>query len=248
MPVSERQSLAAIHRTIERYYTARVSKFGPTPLGVDWTCTAAQELRFVQLLKICRFRSPFSLNDIGCGYGALLAFLSKRYPNAKIDYLGIDLSAAMISRARRRYARHNRVKFKVGNTPPRIADYCVASGIFNVKLTHDVRSWERFIAHTLRVLTSRSRYGLAVNFMLPAKERRSTDDMLYRTSPSCWLEFCRSEFDCSSEVIADYGLREFTLLLKPRVSVDENGLDRALKSMGSKSKAPVVRNRSSARR
>jgi hypothetical protein len=28
-------------------------------------------MRFVQLLKLRDFMSPFSLNDLGCGYGAL---------------------------------------------------------------------------------------------------------------------------------------------------------------------------------
>ena len=69
-PVSERTDLAAVHTGISDYYTAKIRKFGATPLGVDWTCLPTQELRFVQLLKVCDFTSPLSLNDLGCGYGA----------------------------------------------------------------------------------------------------------------------------------------------------------------------------------
>jgi trans-aconitate methyltransferase len=87
-----------MYASIEAYYSARVAKYGATPLGVDWSCQATQSLRFVQLLKICDFAAPFTLNDIGCGYGALAAFLAMRYPEAKIDYLGLDLSRAMVSR------------------------------------------------------------------------------------------------------------------------------------------------------
>ncbi|MGN8544218.1 class I SAM-dependent methyltransferase [Bradyrhizobium sp. 13971] len=87
------------------------------PARVDWSCQATQDLRFVQLLKLCDFSAPFSLNDIGCGYGALCAYLARRHPQAEIDYLGIDLSRAMISRARRRFSAPGR-RFKVGKGSP----------------------------------------------------------------------------------------------------------------------------------
>jgi hypothetical protein len=48
----------------------KIRKFGATPLGVDWTCVSTQQLPFVQLLKLCD-TSPASLNDLGCGYGAI---------------------------------------------------------------------------------------------------------------------------------------------------------------------------------
>src|SRR5882724_9353149 len=57
--------LDAIYSGIAAYYSAKANKFGPTPLGVDWTCQATQEMRFVQLLKLCDFTSAFSLNDLG---------------------------------------------------------------------------------------------------------------------------------------------------------------------------------------
>ncbi|MGZ5195649.1 MAG: class I SAM-dependent methyltransferase, partial [Ramlibacter sp.] len=88
---------------IERYYTAKIARHGATPLGVDWESVPTQELRFVQLLKICDFASLVSLNDIGCGYGALLSLLDQRAPG-KVDYLGLDLSPLMIAEARRLWA------------------------------------------------------------------------------------------------------------------------------------------------
>ena len=58
-------------------------------------------MRFVQLLKLCDFKLAFSLNDIGCGYGALIAYLDRRHPNCVSDYVGIDVSAMIIRLARR---------------------------------------------------------------------------------------------------------------------------------------------------
>lgn len=208
------RSLDSVYGAIENYYTAKVSRHGATPLGVDWTCIATQELRFVQLLKLCEFAAPFSLNDLGCGYGALLAYLAKRHASAAIDYLGIDLSAAMISHARGLYSRRPDTRFAVGGTCPRIADYSVASGIFNVKLEHEIEAWEFFVAETLLNMKASSRRGFSVNFMLPQAPDRVADEMLYRTAPERWAEFCQDRLACSVAIVANYGLREFTLLVR----------------------------------
>ena len=77
---------------------------------------------------------PFSLNDIGCGYGALLSYLKKRHRRASIDYLGVDLSAAMITHAKRLFGDRPLTTFEAACHGTRVADYSVASGIFNVKL------------------------------------------------------------------------------------------------------------------
>src|SRR5580693_3571806 len=89
---------AVVHARTAEYYTQKVKAFGCTPFGVDWTCQPTQEMRFVQLLKLCDFSAPFSINDLGCGYGALVAFLYRRHAGCAIDYLGIDLSGEMVRR------------------------------------------------------------------------------------------------------------------------------------------------------
>ena len=70
-PASDGRNLATVHAGISDYYTGKIKKFGATPLGMDWTCVPTQQVRFIQLLKLCDFTAPFSLNDLGCGYGAL---------------------------------------------------------------------------------------------------------------------------------------------------------------------------------
>src|SRR5690242_10985469 len=92
--------MQAIRERVRNYYSDRVGKFGATPLGVDWPSVASRNHRFVQLLKIGDFGERFSLNDFGCGYGALLAYLAWRHPATLIDYHGIDISQSMIEAAR----------------------------------------------------------------------------------------------------------------------------------------------------
>ena len=205
--------LDGVFRSVEAYYTGKLTEHGATPLGVDWSCQATQWLRFVQVLKICRFDTAFSLNDLGCGYGELATFLRQHYPQASVDYLGIDLSPTMVQRARRRHRGDPATRFVVGRTCRRQADYSVASGIMNVQLGFCLSLWEDFVRGILRDMHRHSRQGFAVNFCASRRPDLRPDE-LYCSAPGPWINFCRDELGCSVEVVTDYGLREFTLLVK----------------------------------
>jgi SAM-dependent methyltransferase len=206
--------LTGAHGRIASYYTETVTLFGATPRGVDWACQATQEMRFVQLLKLCDLSRPFSLNNIGCGYGALAAFLARRHPTAQVDYLGIDLAELMIQRARLRYRGNPDRRFVVGDTPPRRADYSVASGVINVQLDMALNVWENFVAETLRTMHRTSRLGFAVNFLEESHSGAALSG-LYRTAPDPWVQFCRGSLGCTADVVRGYGMREFTVLFRP---------------------------------
>jgi len=208
------RTLRGVFSDVEAYYSARVAKHGATPLGVDWSCWATQNLRFVQLLKLCDFSGPFALNDIGCGYGALAAYLAMRHATTAIDYLGVDLSQAMVRRARRRFSGSGR-RFVVATSSPRVADYSVASGVMNVSLGHPREVWEDFVATILREMRRASRRGFSVNFINADIDTvHDLADGLYRTTAQRWIDFCEGELGCSVETIDGYGMREFTLLIR----------------------------------
>jgi SAM-dependent methyltransferase len=205
-----------VHQMIEAYYTDKVREFGCTPFGVDWTCIASQEMRFVQLLKLCDFSSPFTLNDLGCGYGALAAFLRRRHGVSVVDYLGTDLSKEMVQRAQKQCRGLDRVRFVAGYCSPRIADYSVASGIFNVHLDVSVDVWETFIGTTLCDLAATSSRGFAVNFIDRSRYGGRAAPRLYATSPEQWVKYCSDNFGADVQVVKGYGMLEFTLLVRHR--------------------------------
>jgi SAM-dependent methyltransferase len=207
--------MRGIRNKVRAYYSDAVERFGPAPLGVDWPNQPSQYLRFVQLLKICDFEQPFSLNDFGCGYGALLDFMALRHSGARVTYRGIDLSPQMIAVARRRWATRPNTTFVVGARCRQAADYSVASGVFNVRLGQAIGEWEAYIESILLDLRRNSRVGFAANFMLPL-DRAPTESELYRTSARRWVTYCRRELGCTIRPITRYGLREFTLLARVR--------------------------------
>jgi SAM-dependent methyltransferase len=200
---------------VEAYYAAKLARHGATALGVDWSCTATQWLRFAQLLRICALESRFSLIDLGCGYGALAAFLVEHHPGACIDYLGIDLSRAMVRCARRRHRAKPSFRFAVGRTSSHSADYAVASGIMNVMLGYPLVLWESFVRTMLLDLHRMGRQGFAVNF-LTASSPDVPPGQLYCPDPPVWARFCENELCRSVELLHDYGLPEFTLLARAR--------------------------------
>lgn len=203
--------LAALREDVGRYYSDRLGRFGATPLGVGWTCVPTQELRFVQIAKLFD-ADTFSLNDIGCGYGALLAYLRKRHRIAQVDYLGLDLSKDMVEEAQRKWKKAAGARFAISSDTYRVADYCVASGIFNVKLGHDRTTWERFVSQTLAQMFDRCQRGVAVNFL---RDDPGLDDVAehYRCTPGPWSAYART-LGASVELREGYGMPEFTLLLR----------------------------------
>lgn len=205
--------LAGIYAGIAAYYSSRLGQFGTTPLGVDWTCQATQEMRFVQLLKLCDFTSAFSLNDLGCGYGALIAFLDRRHAGRTIDYLGIDVSQAMVRRARRLWRDRSHAAFAHGHSGSRMADYSIASGIFNVEQDQPRHGWEAFVATSLDNLYETSRRGFAVNFMQQPTTGAGRKGLYYADNTH-WARYCATKFAATAEVHEGYGLKEFTLIVR----------------------------------
>ena len=173
-------------------------------------------MRFVQLLKLCDFSDGFSLNDVGCGYGALLSLLARRHRRLQIDYEGTDLREEMVAAAARRWARRRTAHFRVGRDAMRIADYSVASGVFNVKLDAPEKAWKRDIQQSLQCMRSNSRRGLAVNFIEAAGRPESRIPQLYYADPQWWARHCERNLGVDVEILSGYGLQEFTLLMHCR--------------------------------
>lgn len=65
----------------------------------------------------------------------------------------------MITHAERRFGAWHGVRFAVGERCDRVADYTVASGIFNVQLGRPRAAWEALIETTLHEMFEASARG-----------------------------------------------------------------------------------------
>lgn len=194
------------------YYSAKLAEHGETPRGVDWNGEASQELRFDQLAQVIPQSAGFSLNDLGCGYGALFDYLSSRCRG--FAYNGSDVSAEMIRAAQDRHANSPNARFSVAAEPPEMADYGVASGIFNVRLGHSDAEWFNYLEATLDVLDRTSRLGFAFNCLTSYSDADKMRDYLYYADPCVLFDLCKRRYSRHVALLHDYGLYEFTILVK----------------------------------
>jgi SAM-dependent methyltransferase len=196
---------------VASYYAGKLAEHGETAAGVDWNSTSSQELRFAQLLRIAEGETTFSLNDYGCGYGALLDFLDDR--GLRVDYRGFDVSEEMVAAARRRFAdRPERFTSDAGEL--QAADYTVASGIFNVRLDVDDTTWLAHVRRTLDRMRALSTSGFSFNMLTSYSDPERMRPDLFYAEPQTILDHCIRRFSRRVAILHDYELYEFTTLVR----------------------------------
>jgi SAM-dependent methyltransferase len=194
------------------YYSTKLAEHGETALGVDWNGEESQALRFKQLARIIEEPQGFAINDLGCGYAALLDWLEPRFKGFR--YFGYDVSEHMIGAAQGRYAGHAEASFCVASAPTEIADYGIASGIFNVRLERSDAEWQDYLERTVDVLDRTSRRGFGFNCLTSYSDAEKMRNYLYYANPSALFDLCKRRYSRNVALLHDYGLYEFTILVR----------------------------------
>ena len=206
------QNVTDLLGEVTDYYSQKLAEHGQTPRGVDWNGEQSQELRFAQLGKVINADGAFSINDLGCGYGAFLDYLGSRFSD--FSFLGVDVSAAMVAAAQERYQGNKAAEFIVASEPDRIADYTVASGIFNVRQQRSDAEWFDYILKTLDVMNASSARGFSFNCLSSYSDEDKKRDYLYYADPNVLFDWCKRHYAKDVALLHDYGLYEFTLVVR----------------------------------
>ena len=202
---------SAILMDVAAYYTGKLAEHGPTPRGVDWNDAVSQQTRFAALLTLVE-DSASSLLDIGCGFGALLPYArAKGFTGA---YLGTDIAPAMLQAARQLHAADTAARFEQGIAPDQPCDYAVASGIFNVRLTHDTTCWRAYMEDTVALMDRSARRGFAFNCLTSYADAEWMRPDLHYADPLVWFDRCKRTYSRSVALLHDYGLWEWTLIVR----------------------------------
>ena len=197
---------------VANYYTNKLAEHGETACGVDWNGEESQMLRFEQLCKVIEQSGDFSLNDLGCGYGALYDYVCSRWRNVR--YKGYDVSDDMIRAAKSRYVKNPDAGFTVAGEPQSVADYGVASGILNVRFGSSDAQWCEYMQATLDTLNRTSKRGFAFNCLTSYSDADKMRDYLYYADPSVLFDLCKRRYSRHVALLHDYGLYEFTILVR----------------------------------
>lgn len=202
-----------IESQIGEYYDDKLEAHGATHWAVDWHSTELQYFRFQQLLRLHENpQAGFSINDYGCGYGALITYLTEC--GYQFNYVGLDVSPAMIDAARKHYPDHPNCSFVTDDRELVPADYTVASGIFSVRLDNSNEEWLSYVLDTLNRLWEISLRGMAVSFLTTYLDAEYMREYLYYANPTFLFDHCKKHYSKQVSLLHDYGLYEFTILVR----------------------------------
>lgn len=201
--------MKSILSQVQEYYDEKLQTHGATARGVDWKSPESQELRFAQLVKLIDASRPFSINDYGCGYGALVDYLERG--SREFQYVGFDISPKMIAKAQE---LHPRARFVSDRDQLQQADYTLASGIFNVKLNTDETAWKNYLLEVLETMNSLSRTGFAFNALTKYSDAEFMRPDLYYADPLFLFDYCKTRYSRFVTLLHDYPLYEFTILVR----------------------------------
>lgn len=200
---------------VSGYYSEKIRSFGPCAKGVDWNSEESQRTRFEQVLKVIHDPGrPFTVNDLGCGYGALYEHLAHR--NMPVTYRGHDVSPDMVRCALERFSEEvaaGRCSFSVGSKLE-TADYTVASGIFNVKQEVSNERWLAYVLDIIAEMNEKSVRGFAFNMLTKYSDPPFMKQNLFYADPCFIFDHCMRSFSRSIALLHDYGLYEFTVIVR----------------------------------
>ncbi len=197
---------------IASYYDGRLRAHGATPQGVDWRDAGGQVRRFQELLRGLDREDLGSIADLGCGYGALAAFVHETI--GPIPYTGYDISGAMLAAAREQCAHLPGVRFRRAAVPLERADVIVASGIFNVRLDADNDRWQEQVRQTIRAMVAQADRAVAFNCLTAFSDADRKEPRLWYPDPGQMLNWCLGEFGRHVALWHDSGLYEFTVRIR----------------------------------
>lgn len=211
--MADEGKLDGLLQGVANYYSDKLAQHGPVARGVDWNGAEGQETRFRQLLRIVSDpEEHFSINDLGCGYGALIDHLDSCF--RAFEYRGFDISPTMIASAREIFGNRQDAYFSLSPIPEKVADYTVASGILNVKLDNPPEVWERYIIETLDHMSASSKRGFAFNCLTSYSDADRMKSTLHYMDPARTFDLCMRRYSRNVALLHDYALYEFTILVR----------------------------------
>jgi SAM-dependent methyltransferase len=198
---------------VERFFSEKVNRLGPSPQGADYNSPESQLVRFDQLLKILPpINTPFSIIDYGCGYGALAAYMREK--NYQFDYQGFDISEAMINHALQQKPADVDWKYFTEESDLVPADYTIACGVFNIKFAANGEAWKSLILETLTKIVRLSNKGFSFNMLTGYSDADRKRPDLFYGDPLFFFDYCKRNFSRNVALQHDYNLYDWTILVR----------------------------------
>ncbi|OEJ65698.1 class I SAM-dependent methyltransferase [Magnetovibrio blakemorei] len=213
MPLAPPEDIGELLNLISMAYTYRVNQCGPVANGVFWKDKDGQELRYELLLQAIEeqdLNGPITVNDLGCGYGALFDLMADQPMMQGGHYYGYDISPKMISEAQAHHA-DPRATFIESPVATMTADYSFVSGTYNMNFGARRDIWNDYVQTSLKRLWDKTTKVMAFNMLDASSEQRMLD--LFYADKKMYLEFALT-LSPEVEIVDDYPLDDFTIYVK----------------------------------
>jgi SAM-dependent methyltransferase len=210
-------SIDETQKKLNEYFSEKLDTFGATAKGVDYNGEQAQQVRFAELVKVINPANKFSVIDYGSGYGAMFEFIN--HYGWDFEYYGVDLIEKMVIAGREKYKEFPNVHFTTDEKKLPVADYLVAAGIFNIKLETAYDDWHNFVCETLPHMNALCKRGFSFNMLTKYSDadRMAQRPDLFYGDPLFFFDFCKRNFSRNVALLHDYGLYDFTILVRKDV-------------------------------
>ena len=119
----------------------------------------------------------------------------------------------MISEAKKKYGAK---KFRWTTDLEKISpcDFAVASGIFNVRNSIPDQEWKAYILDTLTAMSAASSKGFAFNALTSYSDKDKVRSDLFYSDPLFFFDYCKRNFSKEVALLHDYGIYDFTILVR----------------------------------
>lgn len=213
MPEAPPEDIGQLLNLISSAYTYRINQCGPVANGVFWKDQDGQVLRYELLLQAVAeedLGGPITVNDLGCGYGALFDLLADQNMMQDGHYFGYDISPKMITEARSQHP-DPRTTFIESPVATEMAQYSFVSGTYNMNFGARRDIWGEYVKTSLKRLWDKTSKVMAFNMLDSASPQRLVD--LYYADRNEFVTFALT-LSPEVEIIDDYPLTEFTIYVK----------------------------------
>lgn len=193
-------------------YEKNLADYGRTSKSVGWKDEVSQRLRFDKLANVISPQDEsVTVNDFGCGYGAMFQYFSA-LPGVRLEqYYGYDISEEMLAAAKEAVPDPRAVFIKAAQVTEE-ADYSFVSGTFNVKLEASDDVWADYVKSVLLNLATNSRRGIAFNLLSTYVDWKQEN--LYYADPFMFFDFCKRNISRYVSLLHDYPLYEWTIVVR----------------------------------
>lgn len=201
-------------KSVAHSFEWAINKYGPSHRAVAWRNEERQQRRFqvfYGLLAYDTARDDVTINDLGCGYGAIFDTFKDLPQFRDGTYFGYDISDTMLKTAREEVTDPRAIFIKSHEATEK-ADYSFVSGTYNMKMAASDAEWLEYVEENLIQLWSKTRIGLGFNMLNIAAPVH--DKTLYYPDPDHFVNFCEKHLNGQVRLVDVLHPKEFVIFVR----------------------------------